>query len=591
MLVTVTPAEIVTARVTDGPWGPLLGALAGRSFTGEIAIDAAGKRYAIELRRGVVITASSPLASDSVVRVALTSHLITPVHIATVSRALASAGKRDEIDVVAEVAHLSAEQVSTLRTRAVTQRAARTFAVDDGAVTIKPAPPRSAGEVEIEIAAVIFLGARMNLSETRLGNDLRRLGGKFALAPGADTLLPRFGFGAEGVAIANLIRGGDGLSLAELEAAHREIDPRVAAATIYALVSCGAAIATVPGRADAPVPQPPRARSEVIVPRTMTPPVVSRTMTPPALQPAVSRTMTPPAEPPVVSRTMTPPPVSRTPTPDGMTLRTPTSPPATGRASSPAISRTITPRWTAEALAELEEIVASRLAMIEQGADYFAVLGLVVDAPVEAVRAAYNGLSRRLQPEALAQHATPALAIAGARLREHVDNAHAVLTDPARRGAYVAALTRGGDAVLGTPRTRTRTEDERTPVDEAVHRGMLAMRANQPERAAVELARAVELDPGNVDHAVMLAWARFCAATDKGTAAVETRRVLLAASRSSDKPALATFYLGRVERMLGRDKEALQLFHDALDLDPANLEAAAEVRVLEARLAGGQRRR
>ncbi len=606
-------SEIVRASVTDGPLGPLLGALAARSFSGEVAIETAGKRYVVELRRGMVIAASSPLASDSVVRVALTSHLVTPVHIAALTRALAAAGKRDEVEVVAEVAHLSAEQATTLRGRAITQRAARTFALDEGEITIRPLPPRGLGkhELEVEVAAVIYLGARLNLSEVRLANDLRRLGGRFALTDTADAMLTRFGFGAEGAAIARLLRG-PGVTIAEVEATHREIDPRITAATVYALVSCGAALSTAPStprtttdtppivaRTATPVaaprtvseafertptlpasargPLPPRPRSDVIVPRTMTPPPGMRE------EVSVPRTLTPrPSVPATV--------VPRTMTPDGMTLRTPasTSRPPPTRSSSPAIARTFTPRWTVESVTELEQTVASRLGMIEQGGDYFSVLGLVFDAPGEAVRAAHAQLARQLQPDVLAQHATPELQVSGARLLEQITAAESVLTDPARRGAYVAALRRGGEPLVGIPRTRT--EEERSPVDEAVHRALLAMRANQPEKAAVELARAVELEPTNIDHAVMLAWARFCAATDKRSVAAEIRKVLLGATRTSDKPQLPTFYLGRVERMLGRDKEALQLFHDTLDLDPANLEAAAEVRVLEARLAAARRR-
>jgi len=398
---------------------------------------------------------------------------------------------------------------------------------------------------------VIFLGARLNLSEVRLGGDLRRLGARFALASGADALLPRFGFGAEGVEVANVLRGA-GASLAELEASHREIDPRIAAATIYALLSCGAAIATEPGRAASEAPPP---AVPVPVPVQATEPTVARAPTPPRTRSDVL----PPA-----------------------TFRTPTR---------PLPPRTVTPRWTPEARAEIAAVVASRLALIDQGVDYFSVLGLALDAPVEAVTVAHATLARVLQPEALAQHGSPDLSRAGARLLEQITNAVSVLTNPARRAAYVAALSRGGDPLLRIPRTRT-IEEERSPLDEALHRGLLALRADQPARASVEFARACELEPGNVDHAVLLGWARFCAATDKASVALETRKLLLGASRQSACPQVALFYLGRVERMLGRDREALEYFRAALEHDPANLEASAEVRVLEARLStGGSRSR
>jgi hypothetical protein len=46
-------------------------------------------------------------------------------------------------------------------------------------------------------------------------------------------------------------------------------------------------------------------------------------------------------------------------------------------------------------------------------------------------------------------------------------------------------------------------------------------------------------------------------------------------------------YLGRVERMLGHDLEALHHFREVLELDPDHTEAAAEIRVIEARIARG----
>ena len=43
--------------------------------------------------------------------------------------------------------------------------------------------------------------------------------------------------------------------------------------------------------------------------------------------------------------------------------------------------------------------------------------------------------------------------------------------------------------------------------------------------------------------------------------------------------------LGRVECMLGRDKEALRHFNEVLELQPHHVEAASEKRIIELRLA------
>ena len=44
------------------------------------------------------------------------------------------------------------------------------------------------------------------------------------------------------------------------------------------------------------------------------------------------------------------------------------------------------------------------------------------------------------------------------------------------------------------------------------------------------------------------------------------------------------FYLGRVERMLGREKQALGHFMEVLMIKPHHSEASSEVRILEQRL-------
>jgi hypothetical protein len=84
----------------------------------------------------------------------------------------------------------------------------------------------------------------------------------------------------------------------------------------------------------------------------------------------------------------------------------------------------------------------------------------------------------------------------------------------------------------------------------------------------------------------MLGWAQFCAATDKVKAAPEARKHLERATQRSQKPLAARFILGRVERMLGRDREALRHFQIVLEELPSHAEARAEVRVIEARLLG-----
>src|SRR5262249_23656116 len=144
------------------------------------------KRYCIAFDHGAVVGASTPLASDSAVRIALIHQMLAPAYAADVSRQIAAAPGRDEIEVLAEAARLTLDQTLRLRRKVIEQRAARTFSIDGGSFVIDSKvdiPVLTA--LAIDIRSVIYLGARMNLSEQRLSDELRQFGTHFTLKPEA----------------------------------------------------------------------------------------------------------------------------------------------------------------------------------------------------------------------------------------------------------------------------------------------------------------------------------------------------------------------------------------------------------------------
>jgi tetratricopeptide (TPR) repeat protein len=162
--------------------------------------------------------------------------------------------------------------------------------------------------------------------------------------------------------------------------------------------------------------------------------------------------------------------------------------------------------------------------------------------------------------------------------------------DPRTVHAAIYALVACGTArVLAparapTPMAIPRTKTNPELAAEAAERAQRALKNEQVQDAVAELERAVALVPTDVDYSALLGWALFCAAQDKLSVAAETKKLLERALHRSARPHLARFYLGRVERMLGRDREALHHFHAVLMLEPNHRDASAEVRVLEARL-------
>src|SRR5207342_444456 len=97
-------ADLARGTVLDRPWGRTLAALGLRGVTGQLTVSADGRAYQIAFDQGIVIAASSPLASDAAARVALTLHLISSSQVADVTRRHAANPSRDEIEVIAEAA-------------------------------------------------------------------------------------------------------------------------------------------------------------------------------------------------------------------------------------------------------------------------------------------------------------------------------------------------------------------------------------------------------------------------------------------------------------------------------------------------------
>ena len=653
----------VRGSITDRPWGLTLGAIALRRHTGQLTIDSDGKRYCVAFQDGAVVAATSPQAADAIARIALTNHFITSTQVADITRRLAMSPDRDEVDVVAEAIRFTPDQALKLRHRLVAQRAARTFSVERGEFVLddRVALPVFPG-VAVDHRHVIYLGVRTNLAEQRLIDDLRQLGAYFVLRPEMTDELPRYGFEPAAHTVLEALKLGT--SLPELEASHRELDPRFAQAIIYALVSCTACV--IPPRTAQPSAPPPAPRP--ITTRDATPRVTRRSLHPAPPVHAVREALSAgPGEPSAAiagerQAIGTVPPVNGA-------ARSPTLPPSGGRtATAPRAPRTTSGSSTTyasgaspDAGTNTPAAMRARTASDTRPPPVAAALGPAMSAaasaapPPAAPRAATPAPAAIQTPPPLrsaARSSSPPAARTetdeGARFPETPTPSPlpgsakapgaaifgdpqptraASITSPALRPAIARAPTPGDAELRGFGEQRTPSagfpeqptpgfgeqstpSGQRTPTDptrsrtptggpltsrvstdnaaaaeEAFRRGELAMKRDQPGEAILEFKTACDLNPNEVDYTGMLAWAKFCAAGDKAAIGADTRKALERAIYKSNKPERARFYLGRVERMLGRDREALRHFQEVLDLKPNHADAASEKRAIEARLA------
>ena len=249
--------------------------------------------------------------------------------------------------------------------------------------------------------------------------------------------------------------------------------------------------------------------------------------------------------------------------------------------SRPPVSRANEP-----AAREVEALIKTRLAVLDAGSDHFELLGVPRDATIAQIRSAYLTLARNLHPDRLQALGVSDEERRAQRLFAEVNAAFAVLSDSKRRDEYVALLARGGEAAIRAEQARAEEMTQRVlDSEEAFRKGEQALRRDQIAVAIRELEHAVSLNPDEADYQAALAWARFAGASDKSAIAAATRSTLERAIQRSPRSAAARFYLGRVERMLGREQDAIRHFQEVLRLSPNHADAASELRVLESRQA------
>src|SRR5262245_22077994 len=106
--------ELARGTIADRPWGQTLGALATRGLTGQLTLTSEGKQFCVAFRQGAVAGATSPLPTDATVRVALTGGLISSTQAADISRRIAAAPTRDDVEVLAEATRLTPDQAQGL---------------------------------------------------------------------------------------------------------------------------------------------------------------------------------------------------------------------------------------------------------------------------------------------------------------------------------------------------------------------------------------------------------------------------------------------------------------------------------------------
>jgi tetratricopeptide (TPR) repeat protein len=441
-------SAVASGHVTDRPFARTVYWIAAKRFTGDMVLSQDGhEECRITWQAGAVIGAHSPSPADSDGRIALTAGLVTSTQLGDVLRRQAAMPGRTQLELLAELARLSPDQVVSIQRRAFAQRAMRAFALDHASFVLDDVPTaaRDPNLPSLSVRWLIFQGVRAHYTEERLASELAAVRGmSFRLATASRPFLNEFGFGLPGRRWLGGLSGqpdDPGQSVNEIATACPELSRKEVLAMVYALLAADAleAVGAAPTRTGP-------------MPHLRTGPIAT-----PGSGPVRSNTVPIPRPPPPGQAAQTPgTPAGRTATPaPGVPVSraaTPASGTPAGRAATPARPGSAVPEHVPEHVTDSRSAPISAAAAA-QATRYRAATPRPIadpDAELDAPGAGGEGGVPAISPRLAA-----ARAVKVARTRRRT-TLQPVSPDEIRRliALKVAALDAGADhfQLLGVAR-------------------------------------------------------------------------------------------------------------------------------------------
>ncbi len=254
----------------------------------------------------------------------------------------------------------------------------------------------------------------------------------------------------------------------------------------------------------------------------------------------------------------------------------PSAPPA--KASTPGMAAVVPPspasnrELTVEQNALKQKILERADGITAQ--NYFEMLGVQQDAPVEAIQKTFITLAKVWHPDRLPA-ALSDVKDACSKVFSHLTEAHATLTDPERRKEYMTLLKEGGA-----------TPDEQAKVQAVLEaatdfqKAEFHLKRNDMAKAYELAKRAFDLDPEQADYLALMAWVEAQRSENLGKEkTLEKVAVLDKAIKMNPSCERAYFYRAQLYKRAEEPRKAYQDFKKAVELNPRNLDAAREVRL------------
>jgi curved DNA-binding protein CbpA len=227
-------------------------------------------------------------------------------------------------------------------------------------------------------------------------------------------------------------------------------------------------------------------------------------------------------------------------------------------------------------LKELLREAREKIAQIKEG-DLFAVVEVGEDDDVESIRSSYLRLVKKFHPDVASSVEDEKLRESYLFISTKLRDAFDILTDPEKRTGHLRELGGGPSE-----------EEEQAIVQQALsaeltfQKACILARKRKWEETASLMREVVGHSPDNGEYLALLAWSE---SNIKSTGAdlTEQEAKLRKAVGLAPRSERANYYLAQILKRSGKDREARTYLESVVGLNPHNIDAKRELRILQMR--------
>lgn len=225
----------------------------------------------------------------------------------------------------------------------------------------------------------------------------------------------------------------------------------------------------------------------------------------------------------------------------------------------------------ASSAAEIEE--CRKLLALWEEADHFKVLGVSRSVTPAEAKSAFFSMARKHHPDRVPAGQNE-LRKLKADITARVNEAHAVLSDPGAKAQYIDELEGGGQKV---------DVGHIFKAEEDFLRATVMFKARRYPEALELLEGAIELNPEEAEFYAWRGFVRFVSASEKRSEYERSVADCNKALAMSERCDVAHLFLGNMSKILGNTAQAEKSYRKVLELDPDNIEAQRELRLINSR--------